>query len=250
MADDLNKRSVILSALKVFEVLELLAAQNPASLTEIAKMSGFSKSNTQRILNTLCAASYIRQDEESLKYVPTIKLYSLGSTILRQDSIRLAAHPYLLKLQQQFNETVNLGILDRDSILYLDKIVSKSPLRVELELGSKVPVYCSGLGKAISAFHKIAPMPDNFTRYTENTVSSQAEFEEQLAKIRKQGYALDAEEYVEGLVCIAVPILHKQTEPVAAVSISIPNIRFQESNVPNYVSALQDCAQGLAEALH
>jgi IclR family KDG regulon transcriptional repressor len=243
LKDNLEDKNIIKSAIKVFSLLEILIHNGRLSLSELSNLTGYTKSTTQRIVNTLSLLKYIHQDEVTLEYYPSIKLYELGNYVVNNISIKNIAKPFLLKLYNALNETINLGILDNNNVIYLDKLVSKSPLKAELELGVEVPIYCSALGKVIAAFdnEKIS-FTNNYIKYTENTIISDEELNNNLLEIKKQGYAIDNEEYVKGLICIAVPILGSTGDAIAAISVSIPKIRFENSKTDYYVSILKDYA--------
>jgi len=154
------------------------------------------------------------------------------------------------KLFEKTNETINLGILDKQSVVYLDKIQSKEPLRIELNIGHEVPLYCSAMGKSIIAFNKDIQLEDmEYKHYTENTVTSNKELNAQLKEIRKKGYSLDDEEYIKGLICIAVPILDLEGKAVASVSVSLPAARLDEDKKEYYVSILKEATSKISKDL-
>lgn len=243
MDNNLDDKNIIKSAIKVFHLLEVLTEHKKLSISMLSELTGYSKSTTQRIANTLKYLKYIDQDMSTSEYFPSIKLYELGSSVVNNMAIKDVAKPHIVKLYNEVNETINLGILDDRSVVYLDKMVSKSPLRVELELGIKVPIYCSALGKAIAAFNdEVISFGNDYIKYTEKTISSDEELYRNLAQIKKLGYAIDNEEYVEGLICIGVPILNPTGNAIASISISKPAIRFNKDEISYYSSLLKNYA--------
>lgn len=248
MSKELN---TIKSAYKVFDLLEMIVKHKNLSISKISEISGYTKSTTQRIVNTLRDLEYINQDSKTLHYYPSIKLYELGLRVIDDLPIKTIARQYLLELFNKTNETVNLGILNGNNVVYLDKLVSTSPLRVELELGVKVPVYCSALGKSIAAFSdREYSFEGNYIKHTENTIDSDKELNKELEEIRKTGYALDDEEYVEGLICMSVPILSKDGLSLASISISKPKTRFDYDNIDYYIGLMEDCADKISLNLY
>lgn len=241
--NNFSDKNIIKSVLKVFNLLEVLTKHEKLSITKLSELTGYSKSTTQRIVNTLKHLKYIYQDVDTNEYFATIKLYELGSNVINNIAIRNVAKPHILKLHNELNETVNLAVLDENNVVYLDKLVSKSPLRAELEIGIKVPIYCSALGKAIAAFNnKKVSFQDSYIKYTENTISSDKDLDMDLQKVKEQGYAIDNEEYVKGLICISVPILNPNNMSIASISISIPSTRFEKNSVKYYTSTLKNYA--------
>lgn len=243
MDNNFDEKNIIKSSIKVFHLLEVLIEHKNLSITRLSELTGYSRSTTQRIANTLKHLKYIDQDMFTFEYFPTLKLFELGSNVVNNATIRNVAKSHLLKLYNEVNETINLGILDNTNVVYLDKIVSKSPLRVELELGIKVPLYCSSLGKAIAAFNdEVISFGSNYIKYTKKTISSDEELYENLAQVKKLGYALDNEEYVSGLICIGVPILNSSGKAIASISISKPAIRFNKEDIGYYANLLKQYA--------
>lgn len=248
MSTELN---TIKSAYKVFDVLETIVKHKNLSIGKISEITGYTKSTTQRIVNTLRDLEYINQYSRTLNYYPSIKLYELGLRVINDLPIKTIARYHLLELFNKTNETVNLGILNGNNVVYLDKLVSTSPLRVELELGVKVPIYCSALGKSIAAFSdRDYSFEGKYIKHTKNTIDNDKELHDQLKNIRKIGYALDDEEYVEGLICISVPILSKDGLSLASISISKPKIRFDYDNIDYYVELMKDCADKISLNLY
>lgn len=251
MTKEPREVNTIKSVYKVFYLLEILAKHRKLSVSQLSTLTGYTKSTTQRIVNTLKDLKYIDQDTETLEYYPSIKLYELGSSVVDHLPIKNIARPHLLQLYNKINETINLGVLNGNNVVYLDKLVSTSPLRVELELGVQFPVYCSALGKAIAAFdNKTYSFNGNYIQHTEKTISSDDELYKELENIRQLGYAIDDEEYVDGLICIGVPILNKNNIAIASISISKPAIRYNEANTGYYVDLLKDCANKISDELY
>lgn len=243
-------RNIIKSVIKAFAILEILAEHEKLGVSELSEITGFGKSTTHRMLNTLKYLNYVDQDPETDNYFVSIKLYELGNKVANKIPIKKIARPHLENLFNRINETVNLGILDNQSVIYLDKIVSKEPLRIELDIGLKVPIYSSALGKTLAAFNKNINLETiEFIKYTENTISSYKEFKKELDEIRKRGYAFDDEEYIKGLVCIAIPVLNLDNEAVASVSISLPAARLNEEKLDYYVKILKECTRNIEKDL-
>lgn len=251
LKDELNDKNIIKSTIKMFTLLEILADNGKLSLGKLSELTGFSKSTTQRILNTLTYLKYVQQDRTTLEYFPSIKLYELGSKVVNNMTIKNIAKPYMLELYNELNETINLGALYYDHVIYLDKLVSKSPLKAELSLGVQVPIYCSALGKVLAAFSdEVFSFEGKYVKYTENTISSDDELYEELMRIKKQGYSVDNEEYVKGLICIAVPILNREQKAIASISVSLPSSRFEAEKTQEYVSKLKEYAHKIEKDIY
>jgi len=247
----INDKNIIKSTIKVFELLEILAEHGKLSIGRLSELTGFSKSTTQRIINTLTHLKYVQQDKYTLEYFPSIKLYELGNKVVNNITIKNIAKPYLLELYNEINETVNLGVLYNNNIIYLDKIVSKSPLKAELNLGAEVPIYCSALGKVLVAFSDDSfSFEGQYVKYTDNTIMSDDRLREELLEVKERGYSIDNEEYVKGLICIAVPILNRYEKAIASISVSLPTSRFDNSKIEEYVSILKKYAAKIQKEIY
>lgn len=243
--------NIITSSIKVFAVLEILIDKKQATISELSRLSGFSQSTTQRIVNTLKYIKYIEQNPNNSEYFPSVKLYELGFKVNNNLAIKNISRPFLENLYNDVDETVNLGVLHHNSVIYVDKIVSKSPLRVELEIGLRFPIYSSALGKSIAAFTDVEYSFDGmYIKYTDKTITSDEELYSQLADIKKLGYAIDDEEYVKGLVCISVPILNPNNIAIASISISMPKERYDYKKNSYYVSKLNICKKSIEEKVY
>jgi IclR family KDG regulon transcriptional repressor len=162
--------------------------------------------------------------------------------------IKSIARPYLEELFAECKETVNLGIINNNEVLFLDKIITKEPLRIDLEIGKRIPGYCSGLGKAIMAFSKNENLDKNdFVKFTDKTIGSIKELQDSLDEIRKDGYAFDDEEYITGLVCIAVPILDSDGKSIAAISVAVPKARLTDESMNRTIELLKITAEKITE---
>lgn len=249
MTNNILDRNIIKSVLKSFLVLETLTEHENISVGELSEVTKLGKSTTHRILNTLKYLRYVDQDPKTNNYFATIKMFELGNKVANKIPIRKIARPHMENLFAQSNETINLGILDNQSIVYLDKIVAKEPLRIELDIGIKVPAYCSALGKVLTAYNNNPIQQFDYVKYTENTINSDEDFQKELEKVRNQGYAVDNEEYIKGLYCIAVPVLNTTNDAIASISISMPAARFSIDLIDYYIKILKECTLNIEKNL-
>ena len=215
------------SAERVLQIFELLESA-PGGMTnkEISRTLNFAPSSTLGILQTMLEYGYLMVDEG--------KRYSLGGKLVRLGDIAASrfdlgkmASPHLKYLMNTLEETCFLAILSGDEVVYIAKEWCEQTINTNANIGSRKPVYCTGLGKAFLAFlpedesREIIDQID-FEEYTHKTVHDKKELEEQLRQFRKQGYAIDDQEIEEGLWCAAVPIYDGSRRMVAAISVSGP----------------------------
>ena len=206
-------------------------------IMDLSAQLGFHKSTTHRLVTSLQYMGYIRQDEESLKYALSLKFLEIGGKILEQTNMASLVHPSLKKLSEQTGETVHLVRREGTEAVYIDKVESNvSSIRMVSRVGSRIPLYCSGVGKAL-----LAELPDQEIReiwnsseivsLTPYTVTKFQDLMERIGTVRKVGYAMDDEENEEGVRCIAVSIPDYHKEPVYALSISAPVSRMTDARI-------------------
>ncbi|NIH79100.1 IclR family transcriptional regulator [Amycolatopsis viridis] len=221
------------SVANALRLIEALAATPEAGVSELARELGLTKPSVDRLLTTMVSAGFVEQNGETRKYRLTVKLVSLADSVRPRIRFIDIARPYLVELSERFHETVNLGVLSGDSILYADTIPSSQMFRIDVRAGSRLPAYCTAMGKAILAFSDpttVAAYLRDFTpmAYTRFTTPNAATLREQLAEVRRSGYALDEGEILEEVCCIAAPILDADGHAVASVSITAPRSTFHK----------------------
>ncbi|WP_386692427.1 MULTISPECIES: DNA-binding transcriptional regulator KdgR [Lonepinella] len=249
----MNKLESVTSVLKVFMLLETLAEQKNIGITELAQKLMMPKSTAYRFLQTMINLGYVRQ-EESDKYTLTLKLFEIGAKALEYTDLIALADKEMTYIAQATNETLHLGILENDEIIYLHKIDSTYSLRMHSRVGRKNPSYSTALGKVLLSDYSDTAVKDilkntEFISYTNNTLQNIDELLEELAKVRKEHYAEDNEEQEPGLKCIAVPIYNRLGNIIAGISISFPMIRFKKENLPALVKLLEQAGKNVSEQL-
>ncbi|WP_166355586.1 IclR family transcriptional regulator [Phytoactinopolyspora limicola] len=237
---------------RVCDILDLVQERAGGfTLTQVAEATGFPKSSGYRYLATLIDHRYVIKDPES-------GFFRIGPAFLPTPDERLIAladrvRPFLSRLRDQVQETVNLGALDGGRVSYVEIFESPHCVRLAARPGDRDALHCSALGKAIGAqlshdaVGKIIEV-EGLPRHTPHTITTMVDYEAELAKIRKDGYALDnCESEIDGR-CVAVAL--PDVVPPAAISISAPATRFPVEDVPEYAKALRETMrllQGKAE---
>jgi DNA-binding IclR family transcriptional regulator len=219
---------------RVSQILDILG-QSPRgiSIRELSSKIGFPKGTTHRLLSSLSYFGYVRQDPRTRDYFLGFKLVDLGNLLLHQLDLRKEAEPFLRDLSERMKETVHMVVMDRDEVVYIDKVEAEqnpSGLRMASRIGLRNPPHSCAVGKVLLADFseeglEIFLKERNLPRRTENTITDPAQLKEHLKQVRKQGYALDDEENEKGIRCIAAPIYNEAGKAVAAVSISGPAFR-------------------------
>lgn len=240
---------------RIFRTIELLAKSGPSGLLEISNELELNKSTVHRILNSLICMDYVKQDADTSKYSLTFKICRLSNQILSQNNLIDIARPYIQDLADQTGETVHLVQMEGINAVYIDKVEAPhNSVRMVSMVGKTIPLYCSGVGKAI-----LADMEDDkilqiweqsdLQSYTANTVTDYAAFQEVISTIRKNGYAMDNEEMEIGVRCIAVSLGSVHHKFPYAISISAPKDRMRDKQITQYKKLLLNTKKQLLEEL-
>jgi IclR family transcriptional regulator, acetate operon repressor len=226
---------------RICSILNLLQESiDGVSLPEVAQATDLPKSSAFRYLWTLEAHRYVERDPDSGRY--TLGLGFVGMQSRQLEVLRQRTRPWLEKLRDEHTETVNLGILDGDAVIYLDIVESRRAVRLAVNRGDREYLHSTALGKAVAATLPEARVREildrtGMPRHTANTITSVDDFLAELAKVRRNGYAVDdGENEVDGR-CVAVPMLGSRLP--TAVSLSAPSARFPLQQVEAVATSLQ-----------
>jgi len=235
---------------KVLRILEALQGSSGGlPLKAICDRTGIHKSTAHRFLKHLERERYLIRTEAGA-YLIGPRLSQLSPRGNQEATLQAVARPILWELWKSTQETVNLAVLDQGTVLYVDVIESPHEFRLSSRVGTRRSVHVTALGKALAAFLP-AELRESilgsiaFQPATPRTIGNLVQFRQELEKIRRQGYAVDDEEAVQGARCVSAPILNSDGEPIAAVSVSGPVTRVS----PNQVAALAGAVTSAARAI-
>lgn len=214
--------------------LALIAAAaaigRPASLNELAGAVEMPTATAFRLCQRLEESGYLVRETGSRRYTLGVLLMRLGLDIVRASGPLSARHAIMAELVEQIGETCNLTTLAGTDVLYLDRVETRWPLRLALEPGSRVPIHCTASGKLFLAFMPeelresiLAALP--LVAHTDNTIVDARELRRDLQRIVKRGYSTDNEEFLAGLVAVAVPVRDRKGVVFAAVATHSPAAR-------------------------
>jgi IclR family pca regulon transcriptional regulator len=213
------------------QILEAFSEQSPGlSLTEIASTVGLGKSTVFRFVYTLEKLGYLDRDPETKRYRPGLRVLRLGFAVLNNLEMPQIAQPYLKALSAQCGETTNMTIRDGKEIVYVVRNKTQQVISVNLQLGSRLPVYCTSMGKAQLLDLSQDELRDllgegPYPVMGPNTLTTLDALVIELDKIRQQGYAINDEEMAVGLRSVAAPVREADGQVVAAINISVPSAR-------------------------
>jgi IclR family transcriptional regulator, KDG regulon repressor len=239
---------------KGLDILEELAQSNAGmTVVELADSIGIHKTSVYRYINTLLEGGYVQNDGEG-RYQLGNKILELGSQKLRQMPLRETAHPFLIELNAQTEMTVHLCVLDGHNVVYIDKIESHRTLPIMSRIGSRAPVYCTAVGKAL-----LSGLPTDqvvsilkgmdLEKRTPKTITDPIKLLEEIKRTAERGYAIDNEEHEPGIKCFAAPIRGYGGDVVGAISITGLKRSFGEWPLYTRISdAVKDTAASISLA--
>ncbi len=232
--------------LKILNLIE--HSRNGMGTTEVANQLSIDKSSASRLLHTLAKYGFVEQDEHTSRYSLGPQLLTLGQHLLNRITLRDHARPYLHELVDKTGECAHLAIQAQRQALYIDQVESTAALRVESEIGTLSPLYCTALGKIMLAFDDCR-MPEELKPFTHRTVTDRSTLEAQLLQTRKRGYAIDDEEYNYGVRCVAAPVYDHRSSLVGTIGISGPAARVTLERIDEFGSIVKDTADALSTRL-
>lgn len=251
---DKNGANQIQSVLKALDVLECLAAADvPLSVRTVAEQCGFSRPTVYRLLNTLLSRDYVRSTTEG-RYAVGTQVLMLGKSLLDRLDLPELARADLRALSRFAQETVHLSIYDGTEILYIDKAEPFPSVHMYCTIGTRNPLYCTSMGKAILAFlppSQCAAILSQaeLVRYTPTTITDPAALMEHLQTVRTLGYAVDNGEREPDIRCVGAPIFDHLGQAVAAISISGPAYRMPNTRLQELAGPLTQTAQAISRKL-
>lgn len=241
---------------KAFTIVETVVARQAAGMTfaEIVAATGTPKASAHRILKELVGMSVLTFSPNTARYRGSLKLASLGSEVTANFDLRTMAHPHLQELHKETRHTANLGILDGDEGVYVDKIETPDyGIKLFSEVGKRFPLHCTAMGKVLLAFAEEEDLERYLTRalegITSKTIVDPVKLREELATVRREGFALDREEITRGVMCVAAPIFGSPDSVVGAASIAFPSYIYSDRSIDPEIDAVRRHASAISGVL-
>lgn len=230
----------IQSGKTMLDIIETLKQLDEATVTEIASELDISKSTAYNHVTTLRSGGYLRKD--GTKYKLSFKFLEIGDYSRRRNDVYEIARPEIEKLAAETNEVANLMFEEGGQGVHIYRSRNEVDIHLSNKPGMRVPLHCTSLGKAILAYRSEDRVQEIVNEHglpprTEHTITDEDALFEELEKVRERGYALDKEENILGLRCVAVPIHHNE-RVVASISVSGPKRRMKEERFREEVPEL------------
>lgn len=239
--------------LRTLLILEVLGGRSaPMSAAEIGRVLGLPKQTIHRLCNTLVGEGFLAQDGSGLR--PGRRARNLGSGLLHASTSHIARHSILKRLAHETGETVNFVVPEEDGMSYKDRVETDWAFRVQLPVGSHVPFHCTASGKTFLASLRTRDRTRilgsaGLESMTRNTITDPDVLLEELKLIRRRGYAIDNEEFIEGMAAIAVPVRDAQGRYMASIGVHGPVLRYSVERAMSFAPLLEETARDLAELL-
>ncbi|NRD74489.1 IclR family transcriptional regulator [Shewanella sp. VB17] len=238
--------------LRLFSLLEVIAQRDEFfSLQGLVEETGLPKPTLHRMLQQLEAAGIIQRDGDERHYSTGGRLRRLAEQLLLNNTTHSARRTVLRQLVDDVGESCNITALSGGEIVYLDRIETAAPLRFYLHSGSRVPVHCSASGKLFlsemsTSQRKRLLTHVALTQYTEKTIVDINALETEIDNVKNAGYAIDNEEYLPGLLCVAVLVPAPTGRANLCLAIQAPMMRLKPESALHFLPALQRAASALA----
>ena len=223
---------------RALNLLEALGTEGTGKrLGELAAGTGLAPSTVHRLLTTLEDRRFVQFSSADGRWHVGRQAFAVGAAFLREENFVASALPIMRRLRDQTHETVNLGTVENGQIKLVSQVRSREIARSLSPIGGHAPMLASGMGKAILAFYSPGEVNDmvqrrGLRRVTANTVTKREELEHQLDNVRRDGYAVDDEEFLLGLRCVASVVFDGKAEVICAISVSALPSRMPKERIP------------------
>ena len=240
---------------KGLAVLDWLVRQpGECRLVDVAQAHGLARSNAHRTLQTLVQCGWAVQNPDNSNYRPSLRLFELGTLVDAAADTRALVHHHLASLARESGETIHLTVIDGAQVVYLDKFDSPLPVAAYSRVGGRAPAHCVASGKALLAAWAPAPAElqqrlGGLQAHTPHTITDHAVLLADLQRARRRGWAENREEWRVGVCGVGAAVFDARGQPVAAVGMSVPAIRFSRAQARVLGQQIVACAHAASQTL-
>lgn len=250
--DELEHGGTIPTNLRLLLLLEEVArAGVPVTPTEVNQRVGLPKPTIHRLFATLEEEGFVQRELDGRSFSPGRRLRNLATGVLSSLRVRTARLAVMGALAEEIGETCNLAIPDREAMVYLDRVETKWPLRIQLPIGTRVPFFCTATGKLYLSSLNDA----HLERYlgnarletrARNTITDREALRAEILRIREAGHSEDDEEFMDGMVAVAVPLLDQHGRLFSALSFHAPTQRMTIERARTHLPRMREAAAELS----
>lgn len=227
--------------------------EDELAITTLAQRLGLAKSTVHRLASTLTSAGFLEQNSQNGRYRLGVALFELGALVRRRMDVANEARPHLRELLEKTGETVQLGIVDHYSVLYVYEMESRRAIRMAAAVGARAPLHCTAVGKVLLAFQPAEYIKDTLARgltaFTDKTATRREAVLALLEEARSHDYAIDDEESEAGLRAIAAPVRNHNGMVIAALGVAAPVQRMNKKVMQTTVPTVMAIAQAVSTRL-
>ena len=240
---------------RVLDILELIATSGrPVTAAELSDHLAIPKATIHRLCATLEKQGLLQSKMNGRGMLPGHRFHTIAVGVLASSPFRAQRHAILSKLSLEIGETCNISIPDGSEMIYFDRAETHWPVRVQLQVGSRVPAHTTASGKMYLSTLPAAKRQrilanSEIKQHTPNTVRDLSVLEKELELTRKRGFAVDNEEYIEGMVALAIAVTDHQKRLYATLSFHAPVMRVPFDTLESYLPLLRSAAEQLRELL-
>lgn len=247
-----KKGSSIMRALTILEEVALLG--HPVTPTELNKDLKLPKPTIHRLFATLEGAGFLKRALDGRRYTVGPRLRTMALSFLHTEEQQVLMRAVLEGISKKVGETANISVPDQNRMQYIDRVETRWPLRVQFPVGSHVPLHCTSAGKMYLSSMRPAARTRllkylNLEKHAANTIMDAKVLEADLSEIAERGYSTDNEEFIDGMVAVAVPVTDSEGRLLATLSIFAPAIRMSLESAIDWVPELRKAADDLAAVL-
>ena len=250
----MNDSNRVQSIDRAMSILECFSEKRrELKLSEIAKMLDLNKSTVHGIITTLKYHRLIDQDELTQRYRLGIRFMEFSDVVINSMDIRNVAHPVIEEVCGRIGETVNLGMIDGSDVIYIEMKECSKSIRISSKVGLRIPAYATADGRIILCYmekDKLAKiLPKRLKKYTVNTVTDKRKLMHRFSEMRKNGCAVDNEEVVQGIKCVAAPIFDHKGEVLCSLSAIGPAIRMTDDKIKDLKIIMKEAANEISRRI-
>jgi DNA-binding IclR family transcriptional regulator len=228
-------------------------AEDELGITTLATRLRLAKSTVHRLAATLTGAGFLEQNSETGKYRLGVALFELGALVRRRMDVANEARPKLRELLEKTGETVQLGIVDHESVLYVYEMESRHAIRMAAAVGGRAPLHCTAVGKVLLAYqppeYVKQVLGNGLKAFTPKTITRREALLEMLEEVAAREYAIDDEESEPGLRAIAAPVRNHTGSVIAALGVAAPVQRMTKKVMQDCVPSVLATAQAVSARL-